>query len=142
MLILTQALLRQIESHGAQCYPYEGCGLLLGDVIDITNQVKVIFPVDNRWEVDEEKRERFYIAPEDMLRAEMAAMNQGLEVVGVFHSHPDHQPVASPRDLTWAAWAGYSYLITSVRQGQPAESRSWQLRPDRTGFEEEEIMVI
>jgi proteasome lid subunit RPN8/RPN11 len=69
----------------------------------------------------------------------LAAMRQGLEVVGVFHSHPDCPPVASPRDLAWAAWPGYSYLITEVSHGRPATSRSWQLLPDRSGFYEEEI---
>jgi proteasome lid subunit RPN8/RPN11 len=141
LLTLTQSLLNEIEAHGVASYPYEGCGLLLGESTGEQNTVQAIFPVENRWEVEDEKRERFYIAAEDMLRAEMAAMAAGQEVIGVFHSHPDHEPVASPRDLAWAAWVGYSYLITAVRQARPGESRSWQLRPDRTGFDEEEIVV-
>ena len=140
-MVLTHSLLCQIEAHGVRTYPYEGCGLLLGAAENSVNRVKAIFPVENRWEVEDEKRERFYIASEDMLQAELAAMKQDLEVVGVFHSHPDHEPVASPRDLAWAAWAGYSYLITAVRDARPAESRSWQLRPDRSGFDEEKIIV-
>ncbi|HZD09872.1 MAG TPA: M67 family metallopeptidase, partial [Candidatus Binatia bacterium] len=90
---------------------------------------------------EEERRVRFLISPQDMMRAEMAAMRQELDVVGIFHSHPDDRPIASPRDLAWATWPGYSYLITEVRGGQPGLSRSWQLSPDRSGFLEEDIEV-
>lgn len=103
--------------------------------------VAAIFPVPNRWENEAEKRERFRISDGDMLRAELAAAGEGLDVVGVFHSHPDHPPIASPRDLAWAAWPGYSYMITEVRQGQPGISRSWQLKDDRSGFIEEQITI-
>jgi proteasome lid subunit RPN8/RPN11 len=70
---------------------------------------------------------------------EMEATMQDLDIIGVFHSHPDHPPVASPRDLAWAAWPGYSYLITEIRTGQPASSRSWQMLGDRSGFAEEQL---
>lgn len=142
MLLLNERLLAEINSHGARSYPYEGCGLLLGESSNGDNTVRGVFPVDNQWEAAEERRERFLIAPADMLRAELAADAAGWEVVGVFHSHPDHEPVASPRDLAWAAWSGYSYLITAVRGAQPAESRSWQLLPDRSGFVEESIEIV
>lgn len=139
MLRLTQALLTALGEAGVQAYPYEGCGLLLGIVDDGVNVISDLFPVPNRWEVKEEKRERFRISEGDMLRAELAAAEMGLDVVGVYHSHPDHPPIASPRDVAWAAWPGYSYLITEIRQGQPGLSRSWQLKPDRSGFAEEAI---
>lgn len=142
MLELDAGLLAAINAHGAASYPNEGCGLLLGEVAADRAVVRSIFPVENRWHIAEEKRERFLISPQDMLQAELAAEDAGLEVIGVFHSHPDHEPVASPRDLAWAAWAGYSYLITAVRDGKPAESRSWQLLPDRSGFTEEPVAVV
>jgi proteasome lid subunit RPN8/RPN11 len=141
MLKLDQRLLDQIDALGVGSYPYEGCGLLLGSVENDVNIVSTLFPVANRWGVEEEKRERFHISPEDMLSAELAAAEQGLDVIGIFHSHPDHPPIASPRDLAWAAWPGYSYLITEVRQGRPGQSRSWQLRVDRSGFDEERVEV-
>ncbi|MDX1613568.1 MAG: M67 family metallopeptidase [Candidatus Promineifilaceae bacterium] len=141
MLELTRALQARIEAQGAETYPYEGCGLLLGHSQAGRNVAVDIFPVPNRWEVEEEKPVRFRIDPQDMMRAELTAAERDLDVIGVYHSHPDHPPVASPRDLAWAAWPGYSYLITEVRQGQPALSRSWQLSPDRAGFEEEPLLV-
>lgn len=141
MLRIPNAIQKEIEAHGVISYPYEGCGLLLGEVRNGDNLVVAAHPVENRWEVEEERRVRFRITPRDMLQAEMAAMRQGLDIVGIFHSHPDDQPVASPRDLAWATWPGYSYLITEVRVGQPRQSRSWQLRADRSGFVEEEIQL-
>ncbi|MDT8306681.1 MAG: M67 family metallopeptidase [Anaerolineae bacterium] len=141
MLELTPGLEREIQALGAAAYPYEGCGLLLGLQNGERNVVEALFPVENRWEVEEEKRERFMITPEAMFQAEMAAMRQGLDIVGIFHSHPDHPPVASPRDLAWATWPGYSYLITEVRGGQAGASRSWQLAEDRSGFLEEPLQV-
>lgn len=139
MLTLSGDLQQKIEAHGVDAYPYEGCGLLLGHSSNGSNEVADIFPVENRWEVEEERRERFHIAADDMLQAELAAMRQGMDIVGIFHSHPDHPPVASPRDLAWATWPGYSYLITEIREGRPRKSRSWQLRSDRSGFVEEEV---
>ncbi len=141
MLLLPLDLLTQIQAHGAASYPLEGCGLLLGRQEDGQRMVEAVFPVPNTWPVEAEKPVRFAIAPQDMLRAELAALERGSGVIGVFHSHPDHEPVASPRDLAWAAWSGYSYLITQVVDGVPAASRSWQLRTDRSGFVEEEVII-
>lgn len=141
MLKIPAGIQKRIEAQGEASYPFEGCGLLLGRVENGANVVAAIFPVDNRWEVEEERRVRFRITAEDMMRAEMAAMRRELDVVGIFHSHPDDRPVASPRDLAWATWPGYSYLITEVREGQSGQSRSWQLRSDRSGFIEEEFKV-
>lgn len=141
MLQLDRMLLAKIEAHGVAAYPHEGCGLLLGEMVDGHNVVRALFPTTNSWPVEEEKRVRFRIAPADMLQAELAAMRQALAVVGIFHSHPDDEPIASPRDLAWATWPGYSYLITAVRATRPGPSRSWQLQPDRTGFVEEAIII-
>jgi proteasome lid subunit RPN8/RPN11 len=139
MLRITLAILDQIEAHGQDAYPYEGCGLLLGRAEDGANVVTAVRCLPNMWPVEEEKRTRFRIAAEDWRDVEMEAMLDDLDVIGVFHSHPDHPPVASARDLAWAAWPGYSYLISEIRAGQPALSRSWQLKSDRSGFVEEEI---
>ncbi len=140
MLKLTPDIHNAIKSHAAATYPFEGCGLLLGRAGDNQNVVEAIFPTPNTWPQAAEKRISFLISSADMLQAEMTAISQGLDVIGVFHSHPDCEPVASPRDLAWAAWPGYSYLITQVSAGVPALSRSWQLLSDRSGFVEEKIL--
>ncbi|RMG98949.1 MAG: M67 family peptidase [Chloroflexi bacterium] len=141
MLRLTEALHKVIKAHGEVSYPFEGCGLLLGRVVDGVNVVTEVRPLPNVWPVEEEKRVRFRIAEDDWRDVELAAMLKGLDVVGVFHSHPDSLPVASPRDLAWAAWPGYSYLITQVQGGTAVLSRSWQLLPDRSGFVEEDVVI-
>jgi proteasome lid subunit RPN8/RPN11 len=141
MLTLPKEIQAQIETHGVASYPYEGCGLLLGTAVPQNNIVAAIRPTKNMWPVEEEKRVRFRIDEREWIQAELEAMRQGLDIVGVFHSHPDSPPVASPRDLAWAAFAGYSYLITEIRQGEPHNGRSWQLLPDRSGFIEEKVEI-
>lgn len=142
MLKITRQLQEKINDHAIATYPFEGCGLLLGLVGNGEKIVTSIFPVPNRWENEEEKRVRFRIGDQDMLQAELAAAEQDVDVIGVFHSHPDHPPIASPRDLAWAAWPGYSYLITEIRDRRPGISRSWQLLEDRSGFVEEKVNIL
>ncbi|MCP4362464.1 MAG: M67 family metallopeptidase [Chloroflexi bacterium] len=142
MLKLNEELHNKIKTHGAASYPFEGCGLLLGQVENGHNIVMDIRPMENVWPVEAEKPVRFLIDPKAWQQAELEAMMNGLDVLGVFHSHPDDVPVASPRDLAWASWPGYSYLITQVLEGRPTFSRSWQLKADRSGFNEEVIETI
>jgi proteasome lid subunit RPN8/RPN11 len=139
MLRILRQLQEMIERHGVSAYPYEGCGLLLGRVEGDVNIVTAVRSLANVWPDENEKRVRFRIAEDDWRDVEIEAMLDGLDVIGIFHSHPDHPPVASSRDLVWAAWPGYSYLITQIAGGMPENSRSWQLLPDRSGFVEEII---
>ena len=141
MLVISQGLLEQIQRHGQSSYPYEGCGLLLGQMDNGRNTVQAVHPAPNGWETEEEKRVRFRISDSDMLEAEFNALEMELDVIGIFHSHPDHPPIASPRDLAWATWPGYSYFITEMAKGEAGLSQSWQLREDRQGFDEETISL-
>lgn len=140
MLKLSRELHQKIKAHGAAAYPYEGCGLLLGTAAAGQNIVTDIRPMANVWPNEEEKAVRFSIDPNAWRQVELEAMREDLDVIGIFHSHPDHPPVASPRDLHWASWPGYSYLITKVEKGDPQYSQSWQLAADRQSFIEEEII--
>ena len=140
MLTLSKEIHEAIKAHGKASNPFEGCGLLLGQANTGENVVQDIRPMENVWPVDEEKPIRFRIDPNAWQQAELDAMMAGLDVIGVFHSHPDDVPVASPRDLAWASWPGYSYLITQVLEGKPTYSQSWQLAEDRSGFFEEKIV--
>jgi proteasome lid subunit RPN8/RPN11 len=142
MLILDQNVRATIASLAEELYPFEGCGLLIGSVENGDNVVQAVFPVPNVWEVKEERRVRFRIDEMDLVNAELDAADKGMDVIGIYHSHPDHPPIASPRDLAWATWPGYSYMITEVREGKHGHSKSWQLLHDRSGFYEEEIRMI
>jgi proteasome lid subunit RPN8/RPN11 len=75
-----------------------------------------------------------------MMQAEDMADGEDWDVIGIFHSHPDHPPRPSDFDLQWALpW--YSYLITGVHAGRAGESRAWQLRDDRSGMFEQQIRI-
>jgi proteasome lid subunit RPN8/RPN11 len=137
-LEISPQILKQIHAHGEDAYPDEGAGFLLGSGDD-PRQVSGILPVDNGRAAGERRR-RYLLRPEDILHAEQEADRRGLVVVGVFHSHPDHPDIPSDYDREWALpW--FSYLITSVLEGRAAASRAWRLNPDRSGFEEEQIVV-
>jgi proteasome lid subunit RPN8/RPN11 len=138
-LQISQEVLENIHAHGAQAYPEEGAGLLLGYAEVEKRQVVEILPLTNSRE-DEARHNRYLITAEDMLAGENEAMRLGLDVIGVFHSHPDHPNRPSEFDRDWALpW--YSYIITSVNQGQAVESRSWRLSEDRESFQEEALLV-
>jgi proteasome lid subunit RPN8/RPN11 len=137
MLIVSASVLRAIQAHGEAAYPNEGAGLLLGQVAAADKTVVDILPLDNEWEAGEQYH-RYLITPQDMLRGETEAARRGLDVLGIFHSHPDHVAEPSTMDRDWALpW--YSYIITSVQKAKAVVSRSWRLREDRTAFDEETI---
>jgi proteasome lid subunit RPN8/RPN11 len=140
MLTLDDRLLRALAAHGEAAYPNEGAGLLLGRAEAGRKTVMDLLPVGNQWDAAEQYH-RYMITPADMLRAETEAARRGLDVIGVFHSHPDHVAEPSVFDRDWALpW--YSYIITSIRQARAVESRSWLLRDDRSGFDEEPVQVV
>ena len=133
-------ILTEIQAHGISAYPEEGAGLMLGEETSEGRFVKSILGLDNARE-DEARHNRYLLTAEDMLQGEKTAAEQGLSIIGIFHSHPDHPDEPSEFDREWAVpW--YSYLITSVRKGVAAGSRSWRLRDDRSKFEEEELLIV
>jgi proteasome lid subunit RPN8/RPN11 len=88
---------------------------------------------------DEGPRRRFLVRPGDYRAAEARAAETGRELLGFYHSHPDHPAEPSQYDLDHA-WPFFSYVIVSVRNGQPRELRSWRLRDDRSQFDEEDVV--
>jgi len=138
MLLLTPAALDAIQAHGQQAYPNEGAGLLLGRADGADKRVEAMLPLTNRSEAGQQHH-RYLLTPQDMLHGEDEAARRGLEVIGVFHSHPDHPAQPSEFDREWALpW--YAYVITSIRQGQADQSRAWRLKDDRSAFDEEKIV--
>jgi len=133
-IALPQELAAAIAAHGESTYPDECCGVLLGREDGSERAIERLLPIDNQWDADERRR-RFLITPEDMLRAEREARRQGLDVLGFYHSHPDAP--ARPSDFDREhAWPFYTYLIASVRNGSFDEMTGWQLRDDRSGYDE------
>jgi proteasome lid subunit RPN8/RPN11 len=139
MIQLAAEQWNEIAAHGEQDYPYECCGLLLGSFAENGGKVcSETYPISNARE-EEAKRNRFLIRPQELLRGEKAAATKGLEVVGFYHSHPDHPAVPSPYDLEHA-WPLYSYIVVAVRSGHAKDLRSWEMQTDRSQFNEEEIL--
>lgn len=138
-LEITKELLGKIHAHGESSYPEEGAGLLLGKTKENTRVVKAILKLTNARE-DAARHNRYLLTAHDMMRGEQEAQRLGLDILGVFHSHPDHPNRPSEFDREWAMpW--FSYIITSVNQGKAVESRSWRLSDERDDFSEETIQV-
>lgn len=138
-MITTPDVLDSIRSHGEAAYPEEGCGFLLGASHEGQNRVQAMRRVENR---QTENRERRYaITPDDYRTAQHAAAERGLDIVGFYHSHPDHPARPSSTDLEEATFPGYTYVIVAVQDGTAAELTAWTLAPDRSRFEEEDIVL-
>jgi proteasome lid subunit RPN8/RPN11 len=139
-ILLTPSILRQIQESGEHHYPEEGAGLILGKGDGGARRATRLLHRPNSLEA-ESRRRRYAISPREMLEAEDEAERLGLDILGIFHSHPDHPARPSEFDLAWAMpW--YSYIITSVSEGNAVESRSWRLSDDRGSFIEEQLVEI
>jgi proteasome lid subunit RPN8/RPN11 len=129
---------QEISAHGERDYPHECCGLLLGSFGQgALKTITEIYPISNARE-EEAKRNRFLITPEEFIEGERYAEESGLDIVGFYHSHPDHPAVPSGYDLEHA-WPLYSYIVVAISAGVTGDLRSWELESDRTKFTEEEI---
>jgi proteasome lid subunit RPN8/RPN11 len=144
-------LAEKIRAHGAETYPHECCGAMLGrdssvggrtgaenNVFTGEREILALFPLVNRR--DDSPRNRFSVTSEDVLAAEKNARDHDLEVVGWYHSHPDHPARPSEYDREHA-WPWYSYVIVSVASGAPQEMTSWRLSDDRLEFSQEGIEI-
>jgi len=134
-LQVQESQLEQIRQHGSSTYPYECCGLLLGRALSGDDKALVeVWPVANQWQVGELDGEttqrRYLIPPEAVREGEGHARQQGLEIIGYYHSHPDHPARPSEFDREFA-WPWYSYVIVAVHQGTPVDLTSWVLDEER-----------
>ena len=135
MITLIGAVVDAIRDHGRETYPHECCGALIGRAGEIWETLAL----PNTTE--EGPRRRFLVRPGDYRTAEARATERGAELLGFYHSHPDHPAQPSQYDLDHA-WPSFSYVIVSVRGAEPAEMRSWRLRDDRSQFDEEELGAV
>ncbi len=138
MITLPPRHLDAIRSHGERDYPHECCGLLIGRFDGTEGKLAIeTYAISNARE-EAAKRNRFLIVPEELMRGERHARSLDLDVIGFYHSHPDHPAAPSQFDLEHA-WPTYSYVIVSVRQGAAEALSSWILEADRSRFNPEEI---
>ncbi len=138
-IVIAPEDLQTIGRHGEATFPEECCGFLIGRVVGEggeTTVVERLLPVAN--ERPDSRHNRYVIEPETVLAAHKEARAAGADVVGYYHSHPDHPSRPSDFDREHA-WPGLSYLIVSVQKGRAADARSWRLADDRDRFDEEII---
>jgi proteasome lid subunit RPN8/RPN11 len=140
MIELNERQLTEMREHAQRDYPFECCGLMLGRFAESRKVVAQTYPISNARE-EEAKRNRFLIRPEELMRGEKYARENGFDVVGFYHSHPDDRAVPSQYDLEHA-WPTYSYIVVSVEKGQAVDLRSWEMESDRSRFNEEEITIV
>lgn len=121
-----------LRAHGEETYPHECCGVLLGKATTLGNEVRQIVRAGNTR--TDSAHNRYNIAPQELVKIQRQARGMGLDIVGFYHSHPDHPAQWSPTDFAEAHWIGCSYVITSVERGKAAVTNSFLL----TGTTEED----
>ena len=140
-LVLTPQQVAQIEEEGAQTYPNECCGIMIGrDMSDgacTRRIVERLEPMQNVFD-EAQQRRRFAVDPLALMRAEKSAAEQGSLVVGFYHSHPDHPARPSEFDREHA-WPFYSYVIVSIAQGKAVDMTSWLLDDQTETFGRQDI---
>jgi proteasome lid subunit RPN8/RPN11 len=132
---IPRTLLTQIHTHLEAGYPNEACGVMLGKDGVVTE----IVTAGN--ERTDSARNRYLIDPLAYMKIERSADKRGLQVLGIYHSHPDVAARPSQFDLDHA-WPNLSYLIVSVCKGKAVETNSWLLREDRSQFDQEAVEVL
>ena len=132
---LTAAVDAAIRAHGRETFPHECCGAMLGK----DGVVSEAFKMPNTTE--EGPRRRFLVRPDDYRIAEKRAREAGLDLLGFYHSHPDHPARPSQYDLDHA-WPVFMYVILSVMSGEPGDLTSWRLAADRSAFEPELLNLV
>ncbi|HET7470293.1 MAG TPA: M67 family metallopeptidase [Gemmatimonadales bacterium] len=137
-LRLPDSLAEEIRRYGEGAYPAECCGALVGRTDGEGKEVVRLAPAVNRRTDDPH---RYLIAPDDLRRLETDARAAGLEIVGYYHSHPDHPAVPSAFDADHA-WPWYSYVIVRIDRGRAAELASWVLADDRPQLLSEALDVF
>ena len=149
MLRIEYADYEALRAHGEETYPNECCGVLLGKNIPpegdgeaATNHVQKIVRAGNTR--TDSAHNRYNIAPQELVKIQRLARGLGLDIVGFYHSHPDHPAQWSTTDFAEAHWLGCSYIITSIEKGKAATTNSFLLSgtaEDDKKFEDEAIQI-
>ena len=144
MLRIDYADYEALRVHGEETYPHECCGVLLGKgQPGVGNHVKQIVRAGNTR--TDSAHNRYNIAPVELVRIQRQARGLGLDIVGFYHSHPDHPAQWSQTDFAEAHWLGCSYVITSVEQGKAVLTNSFLLggtSEDDKQFHDESLEIM
>ena len=136
MLKIGQSHYDALRQHGEDTYPHECCGVLLGQMDGDARIVTSVARCGNTR--SDSPHNRYNIDPRELIRIQREGRERGEDIVGFYHSHPDHPPRWSPTDLAEAHWIGCSYVITSVEKGKAAVTNSFEL----VGSEENDKKLV
>lgn len=125
-----------VREHGEETYPEECCGVLLGRSLEGVNKVDEVVRAGNTR--TDSAHNRYHIAPQELVKIQRQGRERGLDIVGFYHSHPDHPARWSETDLSEAHWMGCSYVITSVTKGRAEQTNSFRL----AGMSEEDKQLV
>lgn len=147
VLHISRSQRQKIQTHAETSYPEECCGLLLGKAVDDQRLVVEVVLAENAWNaaaweddtINHGKIDRYAIAPEAMLKIQKAARDRQLDIIGIYHSHPNHPAIPSECDRQYA-WQQYSYVIVSVQNAKAVDILSWSL--DETHYFQQEQMCF
>ncbi len=142
MLVICREDWAKIRQHGEETYPHECCGVLLGETGDGRNVVKAAVQCGNTRE--DSPHNRYNIDPRELVKIQREGRERGYDIIGFYHSHPDHPAKWSATDLAEAHWIGCSYVITSVEKGKAMLTNSFLLAgtlEEDKRFEDEEVKV-
>ncbi len=125
MLRVSDDIYAAIRKHGEETYPHECCGILLGRNEEGDNRIVEAVRAGNTR--TDSAHNRYHIAPQELVRAQREGRAKGLDIIGFYHSHPDHPAMWSQTDLAEAHWMSCSYVITAVEKGVARQTNSFLL---------------
>ena len=142
MLKIEKSAFEQLRAHGEETYPHEACGVLLGQVAAGERNVASVERCANTR--TDSPGNRYNIDPAELVRIQRESRKRGEDIIGFYHSHPDHPARPSGFDLDNAHWFGCSYVITAVEKGKALDSNSFELAgdPEHKSFQQEPIAVV
>jgi proteasome lid subunit RPN8/RPN11 len=136
MLKFSKSHYEEIRRHGEETYPYECCGVLLGQMEEDARIVTSTVRAGNTRH--DSPQNRYNIDPKELVRIQREGRGRGEDIIGFYHSHPDHPARWSPTDLAEAHWFGCSYVITSVEKGKAVLTNSFEL----SGMDETDKQLV
>ena len=141
-LTISQTLYEQLRAHGEETYPHECCGIMLGHAREHGNEVVELMRAGNTR--TDSAHNRYHIAPQELIKAQREGRARGLDIVGFYHSHPDHPAQWSTTDFAEAHWYGCSYVITAVAKAKAEITNSFLLvgtSEDDKRFDDQSVNV-
>lgn len=134
-LRITSAAWKALREQAEAAYPFEGCGLLLGPYSAEKVAEKVV-SLKNALREQGRGRFDFTFSPQEFMQAQLAAEKENLDIVGIFHTHPDHPPRPSPTDASQPMLSGWINVISSVHGGKFKEAKAWWREEENQPFVE------